>query len=441
MNFMVYSLGCKVNQYETQAMETLLTEHGHHLVTENADAVIINTCAVTAESTRKSRQTIRRLMGENPGAVFAVCGCYSQVSPEDAEKLGADIVFGSGNHLELLNKLEQAAAERAEARRQYLAVDDPFARRDFEILPAGSMHGRTRAMLKIEDGCNNFCSYCIIPYARGRVRSLAPEDAAKMAAELSAEGYRELVITGIEISSYGKDLCIDGVHPDLGTVIRAISAAAPETRLHLGSLEPTVVTDAFCGKLAGLGNICDHFHLSLQSGCDKTLKAMRRKYDTALFLDVVDRLRRSFPGCSITTDLITGFPGETEADHAETLEFIRRCDFSAMHIFPYSERPGTPAAKMEGRIDKAVRARRAREAQAVAEEMETKYLQSCVGKTVSVLFETEEGECSLGHASNYCLVEAAGKGLHGLVRNVKIISVSGSKLVGTVVYNAEQTML
>ena len=435
MKFKFHTLGCKVNQYETQAMEALLRQRGHEPTEGEADAVIINTCAVTAESSRKSRQAVRRLRAENPNSVIAVCGCYSQISPEEASGLEADIVYGSGQRNELLDALELAVAARdtEQADAQCVSIDDPFQRRLFEELPAGSVSGRTRAMLKIEDGCDNFCTYCVIPYARGRVRSLPPERAAAQAAALESQGYRELVITGIEISSYGKDLKRDGCRLYLTDVIESISKAAPGTRLRLGSLEPTIVTEEFCTRLSALGNVCPHFHLSLQSGCDKTLANMHRKYDSAAFYNAVVRLRDAFPGCALTADMITGFPGETEEDHAEALRFIRKCGFSDMHIFPYSERPGTPAASMEGRILHRVRSDRAHQAQQLADEMKREYLHSCIGKTLSVLFETEENGISYGHSGNYCLVGAEGTGLRGLVENVKITGVSGENLVGLLV--------
>ncbi len=435
MKFKFHTLGCKVNQYETQAMETLLRERGHVPADGEADAVVVNTCAVTAESARKSRQAVRRLRAENPNAVVAVCGCYAQISPEEAASLEADLVFGSGQRLALLDALEAAVAERksAKAGEPRVEIDDPFRRRVFEELPAGSASGRTRAMLKIEDGCDNFCAYCVIPYARGRVRSLPPESAAAQAEKLCAEGYRELVVTGIEISSYGKDLKRDGRRLYLADAIGAIAKAAPEARIRLGSLEPTIVDDDFCGALAAPGNVCSHFHLSLQSGCDKTLAAMRRKYDTVAFFAATERLRRAFPGCALTADLITGFPGETEADHEQTLAFIRKCGFSDMHVFPYSERPGTPAATMPGRVPRRVRDERAREALLAADEMKRAYLSGCVGKTLSVLFETEKDGVFWGHSGNYCMVGVEAERLRGLVENVKITGVSGENLVGLLI--------
>ena len=329
MKHIIATLGCKVNQYETQAMEALLHEHGHRRAEEGetADAVIVNSCAVTAESGRKTRQTIRRLAEENPGAVIAVGGCYSQLEPEKVKELGAAVVFGAADRAKFVEAVEKAAAEGEES----LWIDKPFERRIFEQLRAGAMDGRTRAMLKIQDGCHNFCSYCIIPYTRGRLRSLPLETASAETARLAAEGFRELVLTGIEIASYGVDL---PGKPGLAELLETVAASAGEMRIRLGSLEPTVITEEFCRRTAALGRLCPHFHLSLQSGCDRTLAAMNRKYDTAAFFAVTERLRRYFPGCALTGDLITGFPGETEEDHAETLAFIEKCAFADLHVFP-----------------------------------------------------------------------------------------------------------
>ena len=425
MRYIITTLGCKVNQYETQAMEALLREHGHESAApgELADAVIVNTCAVTAESGRKSRQTIRRLRDENPGAVVAVAGCYSQLSPEENAEIGADVIFGTHEHVRFIEAVEKAVESRTGERMH----DDPFRRRDFEKLPAGAVGGRTRAMLKIQDGCVNFCTYCIIPYTRGRLRSLPLADAAAETARLAAEGYRELVLTGIEIASYGVDL---PGKPGLIELIETLAASSGEMRLRLGSLEPTVITEDFCRRAAATGKLCRHFHLSLQSGCDRTLKAMNRKYDTAGFYHAVELLRQYFPGCALTCDLITGFPGETEQDQAETLAFIEKCAFSDMHIFPYSRRPGTPADKMPGQITAALKSRRAHEAQAVARRMHADFLQSCVGETLPVLFETAEGAGSVGHSDSYVLVHVPEEGLRGELRPVRITGTDGETLEG-----------
>ena len=428
MKYIITTLGCKVNQYETQAMETILNEHGHEPAApgELADAVIVNTCAVTAESGRKSRQLIRRLHGENPGAVLAVCGCYSQIEPEAAAELGAQVIFGAADRAKLVEAVEKAVASGEGCR----DIDEPFKRRAIEKLPAGAVSGRTRAMLKIQDGCVNFCTYCIIPYTRGRLCSLPVEDAVRETARINAEGFKELVLTGIEVASYGVDL---PGKPGLADVITACAAAAPDMRIRLGSLEPTVITEDFCRKLAGTHRLCRHFHLSLQSGCDRTLKAMNRKYDTARFYHAVELLREYFPGCGLTCDLITGFPGETDEDQAATLEFIRRCAFSDMHIFPYSRRPGTPADKMPNQCSRAVKEARAHEAKAAAVEMKQNFLRASVGQVLPVLFETGEGGYFTGHSDTYVLVKARGEALRGKTLDVRITGVDGGELTGEII--------
>lgn len=428
MKYIIYTLGCKVNQYETQAIEALLVSRGHKPCAEGeiADAVIVNTCAVTAEAGRKSRQAIHRLREENPGAVAAVLGCYSQLSPDAVQKLGADIVYGTADRLKLIDAVEKAVATGEGEK----ALDKPFERRVFEELPAGAVSGHTRALLKIQDGCVNFCSYCIIPYTRGRVRSLPMEAAVRQAAELDKKGYRELVITGIEIASYGVDL---PGKPDLADVVCAIADAAPHMRLRLGSIEPSVITEDFCKKIADCGSVCRHFHLSLQSGCDATLKAMNRKYDTARFYEAMQLLRRYFPDCGMTCDVIVGFPGESEEHQLETLAFLKKAQFSDAHIFPYSRRPGTPADKMDGQIDRATKAKRSKQARAVVAETRSAFLESMIGKALPVLFETKEGECWQGHSDNYLEVRAEGENLRGTVHNVRIDAVSEGILVGNVI--------
>lgn len=428
MKYIIYTLGCKVNQYETQAIEVLLVSRGHKPCIEGeiADAVIVNTCAVTAEAGRKSRQAIHRLREENPGAVAAVLGCYSQLSPDAVQKLGADIVYGTADRMKLVDAVEKAVSTGEGEK----ALDKPFERRVFEELPAGAVSGHTRALLKIQDGCVNFCSYCIIPYTRGRVRSLPMEAAVRQAAELDKKGYRELVITGIEIASYGVDL---PGKPGLADVVCAIADAAPHMRLRLGSIEPSVITEDFCKKIAACGSVCRHFHLSLQSGCDATLKAMNRKYDTARFYEAMQLLRRYFPDCGMTCDVIVGFPGETEEHQRQTLEFLKKAQFSDAHIFPYSRRPGTPADKMDGQIDRATKAKRSKQARAVVAETRRKFLESMIGKTLPVLFETQEGECWQGHSDNYLEVRSEGEDLRGTVHNVRINAVSEGILVGNVI--------
>lgn len=428
MKIYIQTLGCKVNQYETQAMETLLSERGHTISLEEdgCDVFIINTCAVTAESGRKSRQTIRRLKSAHPEAVIAVCGCYSQVSPDDIESLEADLIGGSADRQAFLDELEKVYTEKQRIRR----VDEALKRRTFEVLPAGKMPGRTRAMLKIEDGCDNFCSYCIIPYARGPVRSMEPETVVSEAKRLCDEGFSEIVVTGIEIASYGKDLK-RGI--GLGEIIEMICRAAPSSRIRLGSLEPRVITDEFCRMLVSAGNVCPHFHLSLQSGCDETLKRMRRKYDTARFYESVQLLKKYFPGCALTADLITGFPGETEEEFSKTLAFIQKCGFSQMHIFPYSRRQGTVADKLDCQIERKVKQERAARAAKVAERMKEAFLQSCIGTIQPVIFEQEKDGFFHGHAGNYCEVAAKGENLKNRMLNVQIKEAKNGVLLGEII--------
>lgn len=427
MKYIISTLGCKVNQYETQAMEGFLNERGFERAVpgEIADAVIVNTCAVTAESGRKSRQTIRRLRDENPGAVLAVCGCYSQIEPDAVQEIGADVIFGAADREKLVDAVVKACREGEGTR----DIDEPFKRREIERLPAGAVDHRTRAMLKIQDGCVNFCTYCIIPYTRGRLRSLPCDEAAAEAARLASEGYREIVLTGIEVASYGVDL---PGKPGLADVIEAVAAACGDMRIRLGSLEPTVITEDFCKRLAATGKVCRHFHLSLQSGCDRTLKAMNRKYDTATFFEKTELLRKYFPGCALTGDLITGFPGETDADDAATSAFLWKCRFAAMHVFPYSRRPGTPADEMPDQCPKKVKEQRAHEQQRLCDSMHRDFLRSCVGQTLPVLFESEEDGFCTGHSDTYMPVKVKGTGLRGELHNVAITEVSGDTLCGTI---------
>ena len=427
MKFTCYTLGCKVNQYETQAMEQLLTALGHTLCPEGADcdAVIVNTCTVTAVADRKNRTLIRRLRREHPQAVLGVCGCYAQLNAEDIAALGVDVVSGSAGREEFLQRLLQRVERRGEGTE--IQVDEALRRRSFEVLPAGGLAARTRAMLKVQDGCNNFCTYCIIPYARGPVRSEPLATAVAQAKALAAEGYREIVLTGIEIASWGWDFKDGSRLPQL---VRALCEAVPEVRVRLGSLEPRVIDEEFL-SLADCKNLCPQFHLSMQSGCDTVLKRMRRKYDTARYLQSVEELKRAFPGCAITTDMIVGFPGETEEEFLQSLDFIRRCGFAHMHIFPYSRREGTPAAAMPDQITKQVKEERARRAGAVAQALFEQYHTAMLGTRVPVLFEQVEDGLSTGHAPNGAKVYAEGEALHNQIRTVRFERLYREGLLGT----------
>ena len=425
MKVAIYTLGCKVNQYETQAMEQTLRAKGHQVVefSDEADAYVVNTCSVTAVSDQKSRQVIHRVQKLHPAAVVAVCGCYPQTHPEDVRKLGVDLIAGTGDREGFVSLLEEAAA----GKKNLEAIDKSFERRVFEVLPAGGMEGRTRAMLKIEDGCVNFCTYCIIPFARGPVRSLPLDQAVAQTRQLQAEGYRELVFTGIEISSWGQDLRNGTGLIDL---MEAVAAAAPRLRLRLGSLEPRTITEDFCRRAAALPNLCPHFHLSLQSGCDATLRRMNRRYDTARFRQSVDLLRRYFDHPAITTDVICGFPQETEEEFSATLAFLEECRFAAMHVFPYSIRPGTKAADMP-QVPGPVKEERAARAGALAARLHRAYLEECVGRTYPVLFEQPAAGRYGGHAPNYMEVAVSGgEDLHNRVLPVRITGTDGEILWG-----------
>ena len=427
MKVAIYTLGCKVNQYETQAMEQTLRARGHEVVpfSQEADAYVVNTCSVTAVSDQKSRQVIHRVKKQHPDAVVAVCGCYSQTHADDVRALEVDLLSGTGDRQGFLDLLEEAVVQR----RRIEAVDRSFDRRTFEVLPAGGMTERTRAMLKVEDGCVNFCTYCIIPYARGPVRSLPLETAVEQTVQLCREGYREIVLTGIEISSWGRDLKTGESLIDL---MEAVCRAAGPVRIRLGSLEPRTITEDFCRRAAAIPNLCPQFHLSLQSGCDETLRRMNRKYDTARYVQSVELLNQYFEHPAITTDLITGFPEETEEEFSKTLSFLERCGFAQMHIFPYSIRPGTPAADMP-QVPKAVKEERAHRAAQVAAGLHRQYLEGCVGRTYPVLFEQPRDGRYFGHAPNYMEVLADGADLHNQVRDVTITGTDGEVLLGTLV--------
>ena len=423
MKFGFYTLGCKTNQYETQAMEQLFAAMGHEVCSfdEPCDGYIINTCSVTAVADKKNRAVIRRCRRENPNAVIGVCGCYPQHAAEAVRALGVDVIGGSGNR--------RAFVEQMLAKTPGETLDVALKRREFEVLPAGGLTERTRAMLKVQDGCVNFCTYCIIPYTRGPVRSAPLDLAVEQAMELAEKGYKELVVTGIEIASWGADL---PGKPPMEELIAAICAAVPNLRVRLGSLEPRVITEDFCLRMKNYPNLCPQFHLSMQSGCDTVLKRMKRKYDTARYFESVTLLNRHFPGCAVTTDMIVAFPGETEAEFAESLSFIRRCGFADMHIFPYSRRPGTPADKMPGQHDNATKEARSKAAIAVAGEMSRAFREKLVGTTQQVLFEEKDGGFFTGHAPNYVKVYAKGEKLHNEVRSVTVTGLYKDGVLGDI---------
>ena len=437
MKFAFYTLGCKVNQYETQAMEQLLVAAGHTIAnwSEDCDGYIVNTCSVTAVADKKNRAIIRRCRRKHPHAIIAVCGCHSQHDAEAIRALGVELVGGSAHRKEFIDILLSLTSTCRDDHRWSAdgqcppLLDDALQRRHYETLPAGGLEGRTRAMLKVQDGCVNFCSYCIIPYTRGPVRSETLQNAIDQAKQLAADGYREIVITGIEIASWGVDL---PGKPTLSTLIHNICAAVPHCRIRLGSLEPRIITEDFCAALKKHQNLCPQFHLSMQSGCDTVLSRMKRKYDTARYLQSVTLLNAHFPGCAVTTDMIVAFPGETEEEFSQSLAFIQKCGFADMHIFPYSRRPGTPADKMPGQHCNATKEARSKKAIAVAEKLSAAYRKNLIGTVQQVLFEEPEGEYFTGHAPNYVKVYVKAADLHNRVLSVKIKSLHTDGVIGSI---------
>ena len=421
MKFSFYTLGCKVNQYETQAMQQMLLSHGHTLgeFDEPCDGYIVNSCTVTAVSDKKTRNAIRRAQKLNPDAAVGVCGCYAQSAPDEVRALGVDVMVGTADREAFVLQMEQAAQDKKN-HAHWEKVAPSNLPRAFEQLPAGGLAARTRALLKIEDGCNNFCTYCIIPYARGRVRSMPLEAAVEETKKLAREGYREIVVNGIEISSWGWEWK-NGSR--LSALLLAICQAAPEVRIRLGSLEPRTIDEDFCKTLSVCKNLCPQFHLSLQSGSDTVLKRMNRKYDTARYLESVRLLHRFFPGCSITTDLIVGFPGETEQEFLQSVSFLQTCEFAAVHVFPYSRRKGTPAASMPDQIEKAEKERRAAVAGETAAALHRAYLARQLGTEHDVLFEQTEKGYFTGHTMNYVKVYCRAKNLRNEIRRVRITAL------------------
>ena len=418
MRFAFYTLGCKTNQYETQAMERMLARQGHCIAPfeEDCDGYIINTCSVTAVADKKNRAVIRRCRREHPQAIIGVCGCYSQHAAGQVKELGIDVIGGSSGREQFLQDMLTALHTRTYQEH----LDNALRRREFEILPPGGLQERTRAMLKVQDGCANFCTYCIIPYTRGPVRSAPLEVAVEQARQLEQAGYREIVVTGIEIAGWGRDL---PGKPPVWQLICAVCAAVPGLRIRLGSLEPRIVTEEFVRALAAYPNLCPQFHLSMQSGSDTVLARMKRKYTAEEYLASLNRLRETFPGCAVTTDMIVGFPGETEAEFEESLDFIQKCAFAEMHIFPYSRRPGTPAADMPGQLGNAVKEVRSHAAIAVARRMSESYRRGIVGTAQQLLVEGMEDGFSVGHAMNYVKIYLPGEFPRNEIQNVTVTSL------------------
>ena len=406
MKFSFYTLGCKVNQYETQAMQQMLLSHGHTLgeFDEPCDGYIVNSCTVTAVSDKKTRNAIRRAQKLNPDAAVGVCGCYAQSAPDEVRALGVDVMVGTADREAFVLQMEQAAQDKKN-HAHWEKVAPSNLPRAFEQLPAGGLAARTRALLKIEDGCNNFCTYCIIPYARGRVRSMPLEAAVEETKKLAREGYREIVVNGIEISSWGWEWK-NGSR--LSALLLAICQAAPKVRIRLGSLEPRTIDEDFCKTLSVCKNLCPQFHLSLQSGSDTVLKRMNRKYTTAEYEEGCRILRKYFNNPAITTDVIVGFPQETEEEFETTYDFVKRIHFYEMHVFKYSRRKGTVADKMDGQVDEKIKTQRSGCLLALEKEMSAAYRKESLGQTMQVLIEekmTYNGtDYMAGYTKNYIRV-------------------------------------
>lgn len=395
----LHNLGCKVNAYETEAMQQLLEDAGYEIVPfgERADVYIINTCSVTNVADKKSRQMLHRAKKLNPDAVVVAAGCYVQAAGDVLEDDGkVDLIIGNNKKKDLVRLLERYFKDHKRTEE----IIDIGASREYEALHIKKLADHTRAFIKVQDGCNQFCSYCIIPYTRGRVRSRSMEDIIKEVTLLTENGCREIVLTGIHLSSYGADSHGEGEQPLL-ELIRRLDRAEGINRIRLGSLEPRIMTEDFVKALSELKSVCPHFHLSLQSGCDATLLRMNRRYTTGEYLEGCERLRRYFDHPAITTDVIVGFPGETEAEFEETKAFLRKIRFYEMHIFKYSRRAGTKAADMERQVPDPVKAERSEELLTLGRELSREYRESFLGRCTQVLLEEREEHNGTAYMTGY----------------------------------------
>ncbi|MFT8888034.1 MAG: tRNA (N(6)-L-threonylcarbamoyladenosine(37)-C(2))-methylthiotransferase MtaB [Ethanoligenens sp.] len=420
-----YTLGCKVNQYETQIMEQSLRDAGFQIVPpdDTADVLVVNSCTVTSESDRKTRQMLRKMKKRNPDAVAVLCGCYVQASPEKAGAIAeADIVTGVRDRSGIAALVLRSMQEKG----RFTNVSTFEKEEPFEPMRARGLDGHTRAFVKIEDGCQNFCTYCIIPFSRGPVRSKPTKEITEELAALRQQGYAEAVLVGINLSAYGGD--IDS------TLADAVEAAdrAGLARIRLGSLSPLAITDAFIARAARCSSLCPHFHLSLQSGCADTLARMNRRYDPEDFANAVEKLRAAFPDCGITTDIIVGFPGETDTEFSESMDFAEQIGFSQVHVFPYSKRDGTRAAAMDGQISKAVKENRVHALSALCAQTQHAFWRRFIGRRLPVLFEqrTQSGLWE-GFTPQYIPVYVrAEQDLHGILRDVHIEEVQPAGCFG-----------
>ena len=411
------TLGCKVNQYETNAMAQKFLEKGYRVIEENneskeekPDVCIINTCTVTNMSDRKSRQMLRRMKEKNPDTIVVAVGCYAQVAEEELSKIPEiDLVLGNNEKVEIVKYVE----EYLEKNIKMTEIEDVMKSREFSDFGNITFSEKTRAVIKIQDGCDRFCSYCIIPYARGRVRSRKPESIVSEITQIASKGIKEVVITGIHIASYGKDftMCKDEklINYRLIDLLEEINKIDGIERIRLGSIEPLLITEEFVERLKRLNRICHHFHLSLQSGCDETLKRMNRRYTTEQFRNIVTILRSTYKDVNLTTDIIVGFPGETEKEFNKTYEFLKDINFYKMHVFKYSPRKGTKAAVMENQVPGNIKEDKSKKLIELSNRNEFNYNSQYIGKDVDVLFEEEKTGVYKGHTQNYIMVYCESK--------------------------------
>lgn len=428
MNIAFYTLGCKVNQYETQSLREEFARAGYNAVSEKSafDIAVINSCTVTAESDRKTRQLLHRLRRENPDAVIVLTGCMVQAFPEETKEIaGADIITGNTDIKNIIALTERFLSDK----KRIYEVEPHKTGEKFNTPLITSFAERTRAYMKIEDGCDRFCSYCIIPYARGRVRSKPASQIRQEAEKLSENGFSEIVLTGINLSAYGKDCGLD-----LCDSVDAVCEVEGIKRVRFGSLEPDHISDEMLKRLKGQEKFCPQFHLSLQSGCDTTLKRMNRHYDTRFYYDLITRIRKMFPQASVTTDVMVGFAGETEDEFNQSLEFVRKVGFAKTHVFMYSRRKGTAAYKLPFQVDSAEKGRRSKLMISAAALSESEFLKKQVGLVFPVLFEAGQNGISEGYTPNYSRVRVSqNRDVLGKIMNVKIISSDDSYCTGEIV--------
>lgn len=416
-----YTLGCKVNQYETNAMEQQFIQNNYKIVenTEKADIYVINTCTVTNMADRKSRQMLRRVKEINQSAVIVVCGCYAQVAKTELEQIPeVDIILGINEK----NKIVQIVEEYLASKNNIIEVADVSKQKEFLDFGDVTYTEKNRAVIKVQDGCNMFCSYCLIPYARGRIRSRKIENVVSEIEKIAKQGIKEVVITGIHVASYGKDFENENIR--LINLLEEINKIEGIARIRLSSLEPTIVDEEFAQRLSKLEKICDHFHLSLQSGCDATLKRMNRKYTTARYKEATEILRKFYPNANFTTDVIVGFPGETDEEFNQTYKFLKEIEFYKMHIFKYSPRKGTVAEKLPNQVDGNIKEERSKKLIELSNNMQNEKNSQYIGKTVKVLFEEYENGYYKGHTTNYMVVKVKEKEQDGFIDNIKDIEIT-----------------